>query len=727
MQTDQPLQRDLLLVGGGHSHVEVIRQLGMEPLPGVRVTLLTRDATSPYSGMLPGWIAGHYTQDACFIDLRRLCQWAGVRLLQSAVHGIDPQAQRVHCQGRPPIRYDWLSLNVGSTPALSTIGGASQFGIPVKPIEGFQGALQAWLEALPNQGPPRLACVIGGGAASVELVLAIQHRLTTLGKAGQARLQLISAEQALLPRHNRRVGTYFKQLLQQRGISLALNQTVTAITAEHIQCQDGSRFDSNFTVVATHAGAPPWLAQTGLALDKDGFVEVNDCLQSTSHPQVFASGDCASLVDHVLPKSGVYAVRQGPILADNLRRTSSAQSLRRYHPQRRFLALLATGDRRAVASRGSLFAAGGWVWRWKSRIDLRFMARYNELPAMQSGTDGEDQAEMRCGGCGAKVGGDTLMEVLGELQQRKGGAIPTAEDAALVELPPGRQLVQTVDHFRAFIDDPYLLGRIGANHCLGDIYAMGATPASALALANVPYAHPRIVRDTLYQLMRGALDTLAEAGTVLLGGHTAEAAELAFGLTVNGHVAPGTALLKGGLTSGQVLLLCKPLGTGTLLAANMRHEARGQWIETALATMQQSCADAAIIFREHGATACTDITGFGLLGHLLEMLDAAGLGATLQLDSLPLLPGAEACLERGITSSFHPHNQVYLHRITNADELARESRTPILCDPQTAGGLLAGIPAANAEACLRALDAAGYQGAAIGTIHDAATPGVTLR
>lgn len=719
------ISQDLVLVGGGHSHLAVIKQLGMHPIPGLQVTVVSKDVHTPYSGMLPGLIAGHYSQDDCFIDLRRLCEWAGCRLLHSSATRIDTQQQLVHCDNRPALRYDWLSINAGSTPALANIIGAGKHGIAVKPIDRFQAALDQWLDQLPLQSGPTTVAVIGGGAASVELVLAIQYRIAQIPGAGPVQLQLVTAEDRLLPAHNKAVAGYFEQLLADRNIDIMTRHRVERLEGKQLYCTDHPALHSDFTVWAIHAAAPPWFADSHIALDDKGFALVSDTLLSTSHDNIFASGDCASLLGHNLPKSGVYAVRQGPILAQNIRRSIAGKPLRRYRPQRRFLSLLATADRQAVASRGRWFAAGPWVWRLKSRIDRRFMRYFNELPPMAVTPAGEEDAAMRCGGCGAKVGSEALQNVLQRLHTDSSinsdidnnNSHIAIEDAAVFTPPAGMQMVQTLDHFRGFIDDPYLVGKIGANHCLGDIYAMGAKPDSVLALANIPYSRSQIMQETLYQLMRGAADTLQAANTRLLGGHSSEAAELAFGLSVNGYIAPGQALLKSGLEPGQALVLGKALGTGTLLAANMRHAAKGRWIDTALETMQQSNAEAAAIMRRYGASACTDITGFGLLGHLLEMLQASAVSASLFVDAMPLLPGAEQCLQQGLFSSLHPDNALKGSAINNEAAFSHCARMQILYDPQTAGGLLCGVADSRAADCVRALEDAGYQAAIIGRIN----------
>jgi selenide,water dikinase len=326
---------------------------------------------------------------------------------------------------------------------------------------------------------------------------------------------------------------------------------------------------------------------------------------------------------------------------------------------------------------------------------------------------------MRCGGCGAKVGANILSRSLGSLQPVERPdvliGLHSPDDAAVVRVPPGMAVVQTVDFFRAFIDDPYLFGKVAANHALGDIFAMGAEPQTATAVVTVPPGLESKVEDLLTQMMGGAIEVLNAAGCALVGGHTGEGAELALGFAINGLIDENMTgvMRKGGMQPGDVLLLTKPMGTGTLFAAHARHAAKGRWIAAALQSMQQSNQAGAQILRTHGATACTDLTGFGLLGHLVEMTRPSGVDAELQLSTLPLLDGAVDCVQAGIVSSLQPANVRLRRALRNADEFINDPRYPLLFDPQTAGGLLASVPAAQAAACVQALQAAGYTHTAV--------------
>jgi selenide,water dikinase len=339
---------------------------------------------------------------------------------------------------------------------------------------------------------------------------------------------------------------------------------------------------------------------------------------------------------------------------------------------------------------------------------------------------------MRCGGCGAKIGSTTLARVMARLNVVTRPdvvlGIDAADDAALVRPVPGKALVQTVDFFRAFIDDPYVFGRIAANHSLGDVYAMGGEPQSALAIAAVPFGIESKVEDDLFQMMSGALSILNEAGCALVGGHSAEAAELGLGFAITGAVAEKEVLRKGALKPGQALILTKPLGTGTLFAAAMRRRAKGRWVAGALSAMQISARDGAACLRRFGATACTDVTGFGLIGHLVEMTKASAVDAELELAAVPLLEGACETVEDGIFSSLQPQNLRLRRAIAGGEAFGRDPRYALLFDPQTSGGLLAGVPAEAAERCVVELRSLGYERTAIiGHVLPASAAGAPIR
>jgi selenide,water dikinase len=242
---------------------------------------------------------------------------------------------------------------------------------------------------------------------------------------------------------------------------------------------------------------------------------------------------------------------------------------------------------------------------------------------------------------------------------------------------------------------------------------MGGEPQTALAIATVPYGIEAKVEADLSAMMAGANDVLRAAGCALVGGHTSEGAELALGFAINGLVPRGAALRKSGLQPGDALVITKPIGTGTLLAADMRGKAKARWVMGALASMMQANAKAADILRRHHAHAATDVTGFGLIGHLVEMVRASGVDVTLAPDRVVLLPGARESVALGIFSSLQPQNVRLRRAIREPDMAARHPLYPLLFDPQTAGGLLASVPIGEAEGCVAELRQAGYAAASV--------------
>jgi selenide,water dikinase len=331
--------------------------------------------------------------------------------------------------------------------------------------------------------------------------------------------------------------------------------------------------------------------------------------------------------------------------------------------------------------------------------------------------DSADIEPMHCGGCGSKVGSQLLEQVLDQVRERYGvdahGGFRHADDAAIVEVPPGTRLLQSIDHFRSFVDDPYLFGRITANHALGDLFAMGVEAHSALVVANVVYASEARQAQDLLQLMSGVVETLQQHQAVLLGGHSGEAAQMSCGLSVNGFASADELLLKQGIEDGDCLILTKPLGSGVLLAADMRGKARGEWLDAALEQMLVSSRDAAHCLRQFRASACTDVTGFGLAGHLFEMARASDCLVELDLERMPLMTGAAELARQGIESSLQPQNVRIRHAIEDDGGDSGHAHYPLLFDPQTAGGLLASVAAERAPDCLHRLRELGYREAQI--------------
>ena len=720
MKAAVELCRDLVLVGGGHSHVLALRMLAMAPIEGLRITLVSPASHSPYSGMLPGLIAGHYTFEQTHIDLERLCQWAGVRFVAAEVIALDPLNRRLSLAGRPPLSYDVVSIDIGSQPELDSVPGARQCATPVKPVSDLWQRWLALQQRVNEQNGREQYCiaVVGGGAGSVELALAIAHRLQ-----GQSlSLDLWCGAPVILQNCNARARRAIMMALQRHGIRVHLSARVTKVEQRALSFADGTHAAYDELFWCTGAAAAPWIAASGLATNEQGFLAVRDTLQAVGHDAIFGVGDIATQVNHPRPKAGVYAVRQAPVLTHNLRAVLLDTPLRLHRPQARFLSLISLGDMRATAERGPLYATGRWVWHWKNRIDRAFMARFENLPinmpltpAYRLPASDSASAQAICGGCGAKVGADALSGALAQLREDyPRQCVGGDDDAVVVPAPPEARVLQSVDVLRQMVSDPWQMGRIAANHALSDLYACGVRPVSALAAVILPYASSTLLQRELQQLLGGALCEFAAVDCQLNGGHSMQGPELSLGFTVNGvPMSPdGTLLGKTGAAPGDQLILTKPLGTGALFAGHMQLAVDGRDVSAGIASMLQSNCVAAELALAHSATACTDVTGFGLLGHLLEMLAQAS-AACLDLAALPLLHGAIEQVHAGTVSTMHVSNVRTHARFLGCTGSVDHARRDMLFDPQTSGGLLIAIPARLAQTLCEALHSSGYNDASI--------------
>ena len=714
----------LVLLGGGHAQVSVLKDLAMHPLPGLRITLISRDILTPYSGMLPGYIEGCYRSDEITIDLSHLARHAGARLIHAEVSKIDPDARTITIPGRPPLHYDLLSINIGSTPDPEAIAGAAAHATPIKPISTLLDRFDAMLKRSEGQH----IAIIGGGAAGVETALALEYRLQ--GIKG-SRISIYHRGPRLVPEYPLSAARYLAAVCGERGIDVHCGVAVDQIAADHLILGDGSTAAVDHALIVTAGSAPGWLAETGLDLDENGFIAVRPTLQSTSHEDVFATGDIANLGFDPRPKAGVFAVRGGKPLARNIRRRLLGQKLENWQPQKNYLALIGTGGGAAVAVRGGLSLptsrAAWWLKEW---IDRAFITKFSDLPEMpvpppallarDIDNDGDPAlADMRCLGCGAKAGYGTLHDALSEagrlIRQKHPESRPfnaITSDSSEITLD-GAKIIQSVDAISALVDDPFVLGMIAARHAMSDLFASNADPKAALAIITLPSARRQLQQDDISQLMTGAMLALHEDGAVLTGGHTSEGETMQIGFAISGTPHEGNTTLP---KEGDVLILTKPLGSGVIMAAHGQgmRQANGQIRANAIATMAQSSGHAARMIRKYGNLPMTDVTGFGLARHTLSLLSRgdSDLSATFNHAALPLMAGAQSLIDLGVRSSLHAMNSKAAPVIMETSD-----SDVIYHDPQTGGGLLVAVTPADAERLLADLTGAGISAASVGRIN----------
>jgi selenide,water dikinase len=368
--------------------VGVLRAFGLKPEPGLRLTLVTRQAHTPYSGMLPGQVAGLYGFDDTHIDTRPLCHFAGASLIQDEAVRLDLSGRRILCRSGPPVPFDLLSIDIGSTPNTEGVRGAGDHAIPVKPIDGFLERFETMrARVLANQGRSRIG-VVGAGAGGVELLMALERRLRRdIAAAGfdTANLSfvLVTGSKEVLPTFPPRMRDRFAALLAERGIAVRAGVAVAEVEADALRLNDGAVLPVDEILWTTSAAPAGWLRETDLALDEGGFIHVDKTLRSVSHEAVFAAGDVATVEGRPLPRSGVYAIRQGAVLQKNIRRALARQALAPYRPQRDALYIVSTGEAHAIATRNGIVVEGDWVWRVKDWIDRRFMQRFQDLPVVE--------------------------------------------------------------------------------------------------------------------------------------------------------------------------------------------------------------------------------------------------------------------------------------------------------------------------------------------------------
>ena len=719
------VRHDLVLVGGGHAHIQVLRRWAMAPLPGVRVTLVVDRPIAVYSGMVPGFVAGQYGREDLEIDVRPLALRAGARCIVAAATGLDPAAQRLALEGRPPIAYDTVSFDVGSTLAGLDRRGVREHAIPTRPIGEFVRRVDGALAALRGR-PAVRAVVVGAGAGGVEVAFALAARLRRAG-ARRVDVLLVESGPRVLPGYAAGAARRVEAAAAARGVTIRVGADVERVEAGAVHLAGGERIDADLVVWVAGAAALPIFAGSGLDIDEQGFARVGPTLQCLGHDAVFAVGDCAAWTDGPgLAKAGVYAVRQGPVLAANLIARLRGGRLRAYRPQRDFLSLLNLGDGHAIGTKWGLSWQGHWVFGLKNRIDRRFVRRFQVLApngalAPDFAAAAMPAGDMLCGGCAAKVGESSLARALERLGVRSDPAVVLGlaqpDDAAAVETERGEIVAATVDGFRAFADDPYLVGRVAAVNAVSDLWAKGVAPRFALAQVTVPEPAPARAEETLYQVMAGARAALDADSVTLVGGHTTTGPELVVAFAVWGFAASAEGLLRiGGLAPGDHLVLTKSLGTGVILQADMRGLARGEWVQAAVASMLRSNGPAARAASPLRPSAATDVTGFGLAGHLGEMLRASKTAAILDLDAIPALPGVVSLLTRGVRSTAHPENSRARRAMLVEPEAARRAALDLLFDPQTSGGLLLGVPAERRDLILAALREAGEAAAVIGLV-----------
>jgi selenide,water dikinase len=643
---------------------------------------------------------------------------------------------------RPPLRYDALSIGIGSVPSREGLAAADDTLLPIKPMQTFVSRLEARLQYLASgiRQPPDASdepiriCIVGGGVGGSEIAFCLPPRLARVLGPAPYKITIVEAGPQVGSGLSSLTSTELSKRLATRKVEVLTGCRVTHIANRHVWLSDGGFVPADIVLWATSAAPPPILAAFDLAKDERGFLLTEPTLECVQAPGIFAVGDSGTMRGSAIPKAGVYAVREGPILWENVRRTLHGQKLLAYEPQRRFLKLINTGDGAAIGEYAGQFFGGRLMWWLKDRIDRKFMAMYQDYTPTAMHEDDADEHEKarqeRCLGCGGKVGGSILSRALSRLEIPAHPGVllglATPDDVALIQARTSQPLAVTTDFFAPPLDDPYLVGRMAALHAASDALAKGARPIAALAIATIPPGPDEQQEQLLYDLLAGGLAEFKALGATLAGGHTIEGPQSMIGYTIIGEtpsrgagILPARIRTKSGLRPGDVLILTKPLGIGVLLAAHMQARLKAEWYEPLVAALLVSNQPAAEALDDFDVPAATDVTGFGLAGHLLEMLKASSVSAEIEIGKLPLLKGALDFFADGLHSTLAPANRA-AEREISAHGVRDSSAYDALFDPQTCGGLLFGARPEQVAAILARLGGTPTPGKVIGTIGQAA-------
>jgi selenide,water dikinase len=677
----------LVLVGAGHSNIALIRRFAMDPLEGVLLVVINPESTAPYSGMLPGFLAGQYIADELFIDVAALCKQAAARFIRGSFERVDTASKTVivRHQALPNARelcipYDYAVLNTGAAPAdsfPSTHPGCYY----VKPIRKLLIDLPRIDERM--RGGNRSMVIAGGGAAGIELAFAFRARY-----GSDAAITLVSRRSIDHDNALSAGASVIRRALEKKRIMLLESVEVTEAIVEEVLLSNGRSVAAHVVCVATPVRAPSWIERSGLA-GKDGFLTVNAELQVDDCEGLYASGDIVNL-PFSRGRSGVMAVRAGQYLAKALWQKIQGRHVSPFRPQRHWLTLLNLGDGEAIAVRGSLAYQGASLFKLKDRIDQKFMARFK--PRRMSSAEA-----MRCEGCAAKLPGDMLTSVFG--QQFEDGAITTQQ---------GVSRIRSIDALTHLVDDPYLVGVLAMRHAVSDVWAMGASPTTALTLIAVERAlSQHLEASEFVQAQAGLHDAAHAYGVEIVGGHSLSLNQPMIAVQIEGECT--RPVHKDGAMAGDELWITGPVGSGILFSALASGFTVGafidQWVTNALKSLFEASQTAA----QEGVHAMTDVTGFGLAGHLREMLSGKNLGIQWA-ENIVTFSGVDECIARGIQST------AYVDNVRYAQQIGHKAPSAVVFDPQTCGPLLIAAPPETAKRVIQHWEEAGLSPQQIGVV-----------
>ncbi len=674
------IKKDLVLLGAGHSNIEVIRFLGKKKINGLRITLITNNYYATYSGMVPGYIEGIYEWNDINIDLIELTYQNNIRIIIGEVVKILGKKKKIFIKNRPPLEFDILSVNLGIKSANSHIPGSKKNALFLKPVSLIKKTIDNILNSKSKD-----IVLVGAGAAGVEVILALSKRFKNLNI--QKNLILISKNSTIMKTYKSSISEALKEELIKNNIKVIYDGKVTKITKNYLVINNKKKIYTRCAILSTHAEAPEILKTSDLELSSNGFVKVSNYLQTIKFKFIFASGDIADIKDSFVDKSGVYAVRQGNILKKSLMNFFLEKPLLNYSPQSTYLSIIGMTASRAIASKSFITVKGKLLWALKRYIDKSFIKKYKSSVSVTERNDITEKIEpsnyeMQCEGCGSKVARVVLENVFKENMAR--GSL----DAERIKNT--NNLVHTVDVITSIVEDFYLLGKIAAKHSLNDLFAANAMPLSAQMILAVSQSYSTIQSRDIMQIKEGAESILKDFKLPLSGGHTysLEYDKMSVGFSMIGRKnnIKRINLFK---NKKYKIYMTGKLGSALTISALRQNMISGKYYQEVLSEMTNSNLNIYKLFIKNNISAITDISGYGIATHLKNLLFRYEnfLGANIYIDQILMLDGAKKALDQNVKSSLNEANKASLrHDISILS--TKKKLMNILFDPQTAGGFL---------------------------------------
>lgn len=681
--------RRIVLVGVGHTNAHVLKKWRSNPIADTELVCVSDHSVATYSGLLPAVLAGQHPRSAMEIDLLRLCQMASARLIIDQVTSIDGKERTLTFMNYPPIHFDVLSMGIGSVPDCGDVDFTDSNVVTIKPMQTFLRRLSSGIEqglvAGSQDSPTVSVLIIGGGAAGAEIACCLPAFLKKKLIRPEFKITLVHRGHEILSNTSKRTATLLRNVFNKKGVRVITGKEVVRIVGQNVFLDDGQKLSADLVIWATGAAPPPLIANLDFPKDDRGFLLTDHTLRITSGEPIFVVGDTGTIYQEQLAKAGVYAVRQGPVLWENIQRVLAGKPLQKYQPQKQFLRLLNTGDGQAIAEWLGFSFRHKLMKSWKDSIDIKFMQQYQVTDRAQF----QQNMQMACRGCAAKLGASELKRGLSQTQ------IPW-DDAAVTSFADHRVVV-SADYMPTPVPDYLLSGRIATVHALNDVWAMGAIPRSVVCTLVVPDGTPRAQSEAIQHILAGVeyeLEIASQKGPriKLIGGHTSVGPQAAIGLTVLGESSHHPVWEKKNARHGDVVFLTKPIGTGLLLAAHQLAECRAAWYTAMVSSMLTHSAAVVNIAFEHEVCCATDVSGFGLIGHLKELCEESHVSCEVHSQQVPILDGAIDLSQRGLRSSLHASNTEVMEFVQVSDTVRKAPVFPVLFDPQTAGGLLICLP-----------------------------------